>query len=63
MTNHIAELNRRHQALEKALADEQRSAAGSTLRIAELKRQKLMLKDEIEALQARSQKAASQASA
>jgi hypothetical protein len=45
---HLAELERQHKALENEIADA--SAHGSTddLKIAELKRRKLILKDDIE---------------
>lgn len=46
----LRELGARHQSLEKAIQDEMRRPAADELRIKELKRQKLKLKDELEAL-------------
>ncbi len=43
-------LTERHQALDAALAQERRHAAFDDQRIAELKRQKLAIKDQIEGL-------------
>jgi hypothetical protein len=50
MTAHIAELERKHQALDKRIADEQAHPNKDNVRIAALKRQKLVLKDEISRL-------------
>jgi hypothetical protein len=50
MHAHLDELVRRHRALEKEIETENASASGSDLRIVELKRKKLLLKDEIEKL-------------
>lgn len=50
MTAHIAELERKHQALDKKIADESALPAKDTVKIAALKRQKLVLKDEISRL-------------
>lgn len=50
MTAHIAELERKHQALDKRIADEQAHPNKDEVRIAALKRQKLVLKDEISRL-------------
>ncbi|OYU49776.1 MAG: DUF465 domain-containing protein [Rhizobiales bacterium PAR1] len=50
MTTHIAELERKHQALDKKLADELAHPNKDNVRIAALKRQKLVLKDEISRL-------------
>ncbi len=46
----IRELGSRHQSLEKAIEDEHRRPSGDSLRVHELKRQKLKLKEEIEGL-------------
>ena len=46
----IRELGARHQMLEKAIEDERRSPSGDSLRVHDLKRQKLKLKEEIEGL-------------
>ncbi|MDB5475204.1 MAG: hypothetical protein JWP49_715 [Phenylobacterium sp.] len=48
----LRELGARHQTLEKAIQDELRSPSADDLRIQELKRQKLKLKDELESLRA-----------
>jgi hypothetical protein len=47
---HLAELERKHRILESELHDALRHLSTDDLRIAELKRRKLMLKDEIERL-------------
>ena len=47
----IRELGSRHQNLDKAIQDEVRSPAGDNLRLQELKRRKLKLKEEMETLQ------------
>lgn len=47
MQAHVAELERRHQALEKELREEVARPAANDTRIADLKRRKLHLKDEI----------------
>jgi hypothetical protein len=44
----IRELGVRHQTLERAIEDELRRPACDALRLGELKRQKLRLKEEIE---------------
>lgn len=48
----IRELGSRHQTLEQAIQDEQRRPAADELRLKELKRQKLKLKEEMESLRA-----------
>ena len=48
--NHLVELERRHKALEKQLEDAKHHPATDDLRVAELKRKKLALRDEIEKL-------------
>lgn len=50
LQSHLAELERKHQALEKEIESETIRPAGDDLRLAELKRRKLQLKDEIEKL-------------
>lgn len=50
MTAHIAELERRHQALDRKIADELAHPNKDNVKIAALKRQKLILKDEISRL-------------
>ena len=43
---HLAELERRHQALEQEINDAQLHPSCDDLKIAELKRRKLLVKDE-----------------
>jgi len=52
MTNkvHIADLERQHKALEDKIAESLAHSSADDLKIAELKRRKLVLKDEIERL-------------
>jgi hypothetical protein len=57
MHNHLAALERRHHALDKEIEAERLHPSSTSGRIAELKRKKLVLKDEIERL--RSDKAKS----
>jgi hypothetical protein len=45
---HLAELERKHRALEDELADAMTHPSIDDLKIAELKRRKLLVKDEIE---------------
>jgi hypothetical protein len=47
MQSHLAELERRHQALEQELSDAMAHPSIDDLKIAELKRRKLQVKDEI----------------
>jgi hypothetical protein len=47
MQTHLAELERRHQALEQEIYEAQTHPATDALKIAELKRRKLQVKDEI----------------
>lgn len=47
MESHLAELERRHQALEKELEDAMTHPGTDDLALSELKRRKLRLKDEI----------------
>lgn len=49
----IRELGSRHQSLEQAIQDEMRRPSFDDLRLRELKRQKLRLKEEIESLRGR----------
>jgi hypothetical protein len=46
----IRELGSRHETLERAIADETSRPASDELRLRELKRRKLKLKEELEAL-------------
>ena len=48
--SHLAELERRHLAIDSKISDEQRRPAKDPLALAALKKQKLSLKDEIERL-------------
>jgi hypothetical protein len=48
----LRELGARHQSLEKAIQDELRRPSADDLKLKELKRQKLKLKDELETLRA-----------
>ena len=48
--SHLAELERRHLAIDTKISDEQRRPATDAIEIASLKKQKLSLKDEIERL-------------
>ncbi len=45
---HLSELERRHRKLEDEIAEALTHPSADDLKIAELKRQKLLLKDEIE---------------
>lgn len=48
--SHLAELERRHEALEQEINEELAHPSADDLHIAELKRRKLYIKDEIERL-------------
>ena len=50
MQSHLAELEKKHQALEAELSDCLAHPAVDDLQIVELKRKKLLVKDEIERL-------------
>lgn len=52
MQSHLAELERRHKALEQQLAEALAHPSADDLEIAELKRRKLQVKDEIARLRA-----------
>lgn len=47
---HMETLNKRHQELEAEIANEAKRAASDDLRVIELKRQKLRIKDQLEEL-------------
>jgi hypothetical protein len=49
----IRELGSRHQNLDRAIQDEMKHPGSDELRLKELKRQKLKLKEQIEGLRAR----------
>jgi hypothetical protein len=51
--SHRAELERRHQALEDEIADALAHPSTDDLKIAQLKRRKLQLKDEIKRMDSR----------
>ncbi len=50
MQSHLAELEKRHQALENEISDCLAHPATDGLRIGELKRKKLLVKEQIERL-------------
>ena len=50
LESHVAELERRHQALEKQIEDATHHPGIDTLTLADLKKRKLLLKDEISRL-------------
>lgn len=50
MQSHLSELQRKHRALEDEIADAMTHPSTDGLKIAELKRRKLLVKDEIERL-------------
>jgi hypothetical protein len=52
--SHLAELERRHQALEKQIEDAMSHPGMDQLELTQLKRRKLQLKDEIARLKERS---------
>jgi hypothetical protein len=47
LQNHLTELERKHQALEREIQDALTHPSTNDLKLAELKRRKLLLKDEI----------------
>lgn len=47
LQTHLSELERKHQALEEAIHSKMTSLSGNPLELAEMKRKKLQLKDEI----------------
>lgn len=51
LQGHIVELQRRHEALKKEIEKEQLHPQSDELRILELKRKKLQIKDELAKLQ------------
>ncbi len=50
LTSHVQELKRKHKSLSEAVEEAQRSPSTDGLRIADLKKQKLRLKEEISRL-------------
>jgi len=63
LQSHLSELERRHQAIENAIAAEKMHPGTDDLKIIELKRKKLSLKDEIEKLRQETQSATAPATA
>lgn len=51
LTSHIAELRRKHQVLSEAVEAAQRAPGTDALNIAQMKKRKLMLKEQISRLQ------------
>jgi hypothetical protein len=54
LQNHLSELERKHQALEREIQDALSHPSTNDLKLAELKRRKLQLKDEIAKLKSTS---------
>ncbi|SHH29262.1 YdcH family protein [Cognatishimia maritima] len=52
VSSHLEELKRKHESLSKLVEQEQRSPGASDLDIAEMKKQKLRIKEEITRLSA-----------
>ncbi len=50
IASHLVELRRKHEALSEMVETAQRSPATDALKIADLKKQKMRLKEEIERL-------------
>lgn len=50
LQNHLVELERKHQALDREIQSVKAQPSGDDVRLAELKRRKLQLKDEISRL-------------
>ncbi|SEN75754.1 hypothetical protein SAMN04488012_103158 [Palleronia salina] len=50
LSSHVQELRKKHQHLSELVESEQRSPGSDTIRIADLKKQKLRLKEQIERL-------------
>ena len=50
LSSHLAELKRKHQNLEDAVATAQRAPGSDDLEIAKLKKEKLLIKEEISRL-------------
>ncbi|MEM9714999.1 MAG: DUF465 domain-containing protein [Pseudomonadota bacterium] len=48
----LAELERKHKALEDALSEEEKHAAPDAAKISDMKKEKLKIKEEIEKLRA-----------
>lgn len=52
LSSHLVELKKKHQSLSQLVEDAQRAPSTDALHLAQLKKQKLKLKEEIERLQA-----------
>ena len=52
LTSHLHELRKKHESLSREVEVEQRAPAVDTLRISEMKKRKLAIKQEIERLSA-----------
>lgn len=52
LSSHLQELRKKHQSLSERVERVQRSPGSDDLTIAELKKQKLLIKDQIERLEA-----------
>jgi hypothetical protein len=52
LQNHLTELERKHQALEREIQSTVTQPSADELRVAQLKRRKLQLKDELSRLKA-----------
>ena len=50
LESHLTELMRRHQAIESAIEEEETHPSADEIKLHELKRKKLQIKDEIERL-------------
>jgi hypothetical protein len=50
LTSHLQELRKKHEALSVQVEEEQRNPGADGLRIAEMKKQKLKIKEEIQRL-------------
>ncbi|HYA74070.1 MAG TPA: DUF465 domain-containing protein [Roseiarcus sp.] len=57
LESHLTELVRRHRAIESAIAAEEMHPSADELKLHELKRKKLQLKDEIEKLKHETERA------
>ncbi len=52
LTSHLSELRKKHESLSEKIETEQRSPGSSDLTVANLKKEKLRLKEEIERISA-----------
>ena len=51
LQGHIVELQRRHEALEREIEEEQNHPSSDDARVTELKRKKLLIKDQMKRLE------------